>query len=432
MKRQLIAAVGVAAMVVGLAACGSDAKKDDSNNSASGKSSAAADGKKDYNGKTLKVWLMTGSAPKGWEDSVKAEFESTYPGSKVDFQIQEWTGIGPKVTAALSEGSVDVLEVGNTQTAGYAATGGLLDITKDKAAIGGADWAANQSESAILDGKQYAAPWYVTNRVVSYNKDIWAKAGLTVPKTLDEFYTALEKLKTTEGVADPIYMPGQEWYVYFGLLTSEGGKLAKKDGDKWTGGLSSPEAQKAFETYKKLQSYSATGAKDKDEAKPQQKDVFGKGDVGSIIGLGWELPDEKALAKDKIGFFPLPGKTADKPSGVFLGGSNLAVASASKNTDMAKDFLKVALNDKNEGAVAASGLIPNKASLNDKVVGDFASAAKLAAGVGGITPTTPNWASVENDPNPIKEFLTAALTGDYAAAAKKADDEIAKRLNAKQ
>ncbi|MFB6891071.1 extracellular solute-binding protein [Kitasatospora sp. NPDC056327] len=431
MKRQLIAAVGVAAMVVGLAACGSDAKKTESTSSASGDSTAA--GKKDYNGKTLKVWLMTGSAPKGWDEAVKTEFETTYPGSKVEYQIQEWTGIGPKVTAALSEGSVDVLEVGNTQTAGYAATGGLLDITKDKANIGGADWAANQNESAILEGKQYAAPWFVTNRVVSYNKDLWAKAGLTdTPKTLDDFYVALDKLKATAGVADPIYMPGQEWYVYFGLLTSEGGKLAKKDGDKWTGGLSSPEAQKAFDIYKKLQSYSTLGGKDKDEAKPQQKDIFGKGDIGSIIGLGWELPDEKAMAKDKIGFFPLPGKTADKPSGVFLGGSNLAIASASKNTDMAKDFLKIALNDKNEGAVAASGLIPNKASLNDKVVGDFASAAKLAAGAGGITPTTPNWASVENDPNPIKEFLTAALTGDYNAAAKKADDEIAKRLNAKQ
>ncbi|MER7706295.1 extracellular solute-binding protein [Kitasatospora sp. NPDC097605] len=429
MKRQLIAAVGVAAMVVGLAACGSDAKKDENTN-ASGNSSAAA-GK--YNGKTLKVWLMSGSAPKGWDEAVKTEFETTYPGSKVEYQIQEWTGIGPKVTAALSEGSVDVLEVGNTQTAGYAATGGLLDITKDKAAIGGADWAANQSESAILDGKQYAAPWFVTNRVVSYNKDLWAKAGLTAtPKTLEEFYTSLEKLKATEGVVDPLYMPGQEWYVYFGLLTSEGGKLAKKEGDKWVGGLSSPEAQKAFETYKKIQSFSTTGLKDKDEAKPQQKDVFGAGNVGAIIGLGWELPDEKAMAKDKIGFFPLPGKTADKPSGVFLGGSNLAIAQASKNTDMAKDFLKIALNDKNEGAVAAAGLIPNKASLNDKVVGDFASAAKLASGVGGITPTTPNWAAVENDPNPIKEFLTGALTGDYNAAAKKADEEIAKRLNAKQ
>ncbi|MEU8923823.1 extracellular solute-binding protein [Kitasatospora sp. NPDC048545] len=429
MKRQLIAAVGVAAMVVGLAACGSDGKKSDGDSKSS--SASAAD---KYKGKTLKVWTMTGSAPKGWTDAVKTEFETTYPGSKVDFQAQEWTDIGPKVTAALSEGSVDVLEVGNTQTAGYAASGGLLDITKDKSALGGDNWAANQNEAAILDGKQYAAPWFVTNRVVAYNKDLWAKANLTdAPKTLDEFYADLEKLKAVPGVVDPIYMPGQEWYVYFGLLTSEGGKIAKKDGDKWVGGLSSPEAQKAFETYKKLQGYSATGPKDKDEATPQQKDVFGAGNVGTMIGLGWELPKEEVLPASKIGFFPLPGKTADKPSGVFLGGSNLAIASQSKNTDMAKDFLKIALNDKNEGLVAAAGSIPNKATLNGQITGDFAKAAQSAAAVGAITPNTPNWASVEDKPNPIKDFLTAALQGgDYAATAKKYDDEIAKRLNQKQ
>ncbi|MBV6700056.1 extracellular solute-binding protein [Kitasatospora aureofaciens] len=428
MKRQLIAAVGVAAMVVGLAACGSDGKKNDAG---SGSSSAA--GAKNYSGKTLTVWLMDGSAPKGWTDSVKSEFETTYPGAKVDFQIQKWNGIGAKVTTALSEGSVDVLEIGNTQTAGYAASGGLLDITKDKDALGGADWAANQNESTVLEGKQYAAPWWVSNRVVAYNKDLWTKAGIAAPpKTLDEFYADLDKLKATPGVADPIYMPGQEWYTYFGLLTTEGGKLAKKDGDKWVGGLSTPEAQKAFDTYKKLQSYSATGPKDKDEATPQQKDVFGKGDIGSIIGLGWELPDEKTMAKDKIGFFPLPGKTADKASSVFLGGSNLAVAQASKNSDMAKDFLKIALNDKNEGLVAAAGSIPNKAALNSQVAGDFAKAALPAAQNGAITPNTPTWTNVENEPNPVKDFLTSALTGDYAAAAKKADDEIAKRMNQKQ
>lgn len=240
MKRQLIAAVGVAAMVVGVAACGSDAKSSDE-----GKGGSSSSAAKNYGGKTLTVWLMDGSAPKGWTDSVKADFETAYPGSKVDFQIQKWNGIGAKVTTALSEGSVDVLEVGNTQTAGYAATGGLLDITKDKAALGGADWAANQNEAAILDGKQYAAPWWVSNRVVAYNKDLWAKAGLSAaPKTLDEFYADLDKLKATAGVTDPIYMPGQEWYVYFGLLTSEGGKIAKKDGDKWAGGLSSPRRRR--------------------------------------------------------------------------------------------------------------------------------------------------------------------------------------------
>lgn len=230
MKRQLIAAVGVAAMVVGLAACGSDGKKADD-----------AAKPKDYNGKTLTAWFMDGSASQAWQDGVKADFEKEFPGAKLNIQIQKWDGIGPKVTTALSEGSVDVLELGNTQTAGYAATGGLADLTKDKATLGGSDWAANLNESSVLDGKQYAAPWYFTNRSVIYNKELWTKAGIAAPpKTLDEYYADLEKLKATPGVSQAIYLPGQEWYTYFGLITSEGGKLVKKDGDKYVGNLSSP------------------------------------------------------------------------------------------------------------------------------------------------------------------------------------------------
>ncbi|MET9616217.1 extracellular solute-binding protein [Kitasatospora indigofera] len=422
MKRQLIAAVGVAAMVVGLAACGSDGKKADD-----------AAKPKDYNGKTLTAWFMDGSASQAWQDGVKADFEKEFPGAKLNIQIQKWDGIGPKVTTALSEGSVDVLELGNTQTAGYAATGGLADLTKDKATLGGSDWAANLNESSVLDGKQYAAPWYFTNRSVIYNKELWTKAGIAAPpKTLDEYYADLEKLKATPGVSQAIYLPGQEWYTYFGLITSEGGKLVKKDGDKYVGNLSSPEAKAAFATYQKLASFSSA-PKDKDEANPQQMTLFPKGDIASMIGLGWEAPAAKDMTADKWGVFPLPGKTADKPSGVFLGGSNLAVAQASKNQDLAKGFLKIALSDKFEGQVAASGLIPNKASLNSQVVGDFAKAALAASVNGATTPNIAAWAGVENNPNPIKEFMTAVLQGgDYDATAKKYDEEITKRLAAKQ
>ena len=68
-----------------------------------------------------------------------------------------------------------------------------------------------------------------------------------------------------------------------------------------------------------------------------------------------------AIEKD-IGYFTIPGETADKPEGVFLGGSNLAVAEGSKKQELAKEFLKIALSDKFEGALAKEGgVIPNKA-----------------------------------------------------------------------
>ncbi|EST34333.1 extracellular solute-binding protein [Streptomyces roseochromogenus] len=422
MKRKLAAAITIAGMMVSVAACGGNSGKD------SGKDA----GPDSWKGQTLTVWTMDGSAPPQWTKDVQAAFEKK-TGAKVKFEIQKWDGIQQKITTALSEDNPpDVLEVGNTQTPAYAATGGLADLADVKKDIG-ADWTPSVSQSSVYEGKQYAAPWYFANRVVIYNKAIWAKAGITsTPKTRDEFFKDLDTIgKKTD--AEPLYLPGQNWYFLDGLIIGQGGDLVKKQGDKYVSNLADPKVAAAMETYKKYASYSKA-PKDKDEATPQQATIFAKGKTGAFIGMGWEaataIQADKSIEKD-LGYFTIPGATADKPEGVFLGGSNLAVAQNSKKQSLAKEFLKVALSDQYEGELAKlSGIVPNKTSLEGNVKGNpAAEAAAPAAAGGGTTPLIPAWAAVENTPNPIKSYMTAVLTGkDPAAAAKDVEGEINKRL----
>ena len=425
MKRKLIAAIGIAGMMISVAACGG------SDDSDSGKK-AGADG---YKGETLTVWAMDGSTPPAWTKDLQAAFKKK-TGATLKFETQKWDGIQQKITTALSESSPpDVIEVGNTQTPAYAATGGLADLSDLKSSIG-ADWAENLNASAVFDGKQYAAPWYFANRVVIYNKKVWADAGIKgTPKTRAEFYKDLDAIgKKTK--AEPIYLPGQNWYFFDGLTIGQGADLVKKDGDKYVSNLADPKVTAAMEIYKKYQSYSKAPM-DKDEATPQQAEVFAKGNVGAFIGMGWEagtaIAANKKIEKD-IGYFTIPGETADKPEGVFLGGSNFAVAAGSKKQDLAKEFLKLALSDKFEGALAKqNGVIPNKESLNSVLAGNVvAEAAAPAAAQGGTTPLIPEWAAVENTPNPIKTYMTAVLKGKSPAdAAKQVEAEINKRLSQK-
>lgn len=427
MKRKLIAAVGVAGMMVSMAACGSDGGGSDS-----GKKS----GPDGYKGETLTVWAMDGSTPEQWQKDLSAEFEKK-TGAKVKFEVQVWNGIQQKLTTALSEENPpDVFEIGNTQTAAYAKTGGLADLGDLKAEIGG-DWAANFNEAAVVDGKQYAAPWWFANRVVIYNKSVFKEAGVTeTPKTRDEFFAALDKIKA-KGKAEPLYLPGQNWYFFDGLTIGQGADLIKKDGDKWVSNLADPKIGAAMDLYKKYQAYSKA-PKDKDEATPQQADVFAKGKTGAFIGMGWEagtaIKANPAIEKE-IGYFTIPGETADKPEGVFLGGSNLAVAEGSAKQDLAKEFLELALSDKYEGQLAKlNGVIPNKESLNSNLTGNpVAEAAAPSAKFGGTTPLIPEWAAVENAPNPIKTFMTAVLNGkSNAEAAKQVEEEFNERLAQKQ
>ncbi|MFE1879821.1 extracellular solute-binding protein [Streptomyces diastatochromogenes] len=422
MKRKLAAAIVIAGMMVSVSACGGDDGKDTGKNA----------GPDSFKGQTLTVWTMDGSAPPQWSKDVQAAFEKK-TGAKLKFEIQKWDGIQQKITTALSESNPpDVLEVGNTQTPAYAATGGLAELSDLKQEIG-TDWTPSVSQSSVYDGKQYAAPWYFANRVVIYNKKIWAKAGIKdTPKTRDEFFKDLDTIgKKTD--AEPLYMPGQNWYFFDGLTIGQGADLVKKDGDKYVSNLGDPKVAAAMEIYKKYASYSKA-PKDKDEATPQQAQVFAKGKTGAFIGMGWEagtaVQANKAIEKD-LGYFTVPGATADKPEGVFLGGSNLAVAQGSKKQALAKEFLKIALSDQYEGELAKlNGVIPNKQSLETNLKGNaVAEAAAPGASAGGTTPLIPEWAAVENTPNPIKSYMTSVLNGKSPAdAAKQVETEINKRL----
>ncbi|MGW0559411.1 extracellular solute-binding protein [Streptomyces sp. NPDC003016] len=425
MKRKLIAAIGVAGMMVGIAACGSD--------------DGGSGGKSSGDGKSVTVWVMDGSAPDDWMAGVNKEFEAKHPGVKVKVEKQQWNGIQEKLTTALSEDTPpDVVELGNTQTAGYAVTGGLADLSGDKADLGYDDWNKGMVPAAELDGKLYAAPWYAASRVVVYDKKIFKKAGVKPPQTRDEWVAGLEKIKKSDSKIQPIYLPGQSWYVYAGFVWDEGGDLAARDGEQWKGSLSSPEAVTAMNFYKKLQSFSSA-PKDKDEATPQQStDIVPKGGVASWIGLGWEAGGaiaaiEKAGDKADFGYFPVPGKTADKPGSVFLGGSNLAVAERSQNKDLAKEWLALAAgkDQMTKYAKATAGaLLPNNdAAQFEPEAGSFAEAMAKSASVGEVTPVTPGWANVETEPNPIKDYMTKVLKGeDVKKAGEAADKVITERL----
>lgn len=346
MKRGLMAATAVAGMLVGVTACGSG-----------GGTKAGADG---FKGQKLTVWVMNGSNPAQWTERVSAQFKKK-TGATVEFKVQQWNGIQQKLSTALSEDTPpDVVEIGNTQTAAYAKAGATAEVGDLKKEIG-ADWNDAFNKASLVDGRQYALPWFAGNRVVMYNKKIWAEAGLKgTPRTRGELFRAFDTIKKKTD-AESLYLPGQNWYFFDGLTLGTGADLVKRQGGKWVSNLGDPKVAKAMDIYKQYQAFS-TAPKNKDEATPQQAEVFAKGRTGALIAMGYEaataLKANPEMKKD-IGFFTIPGETADKPEGVFLGGSNFAVAGMGKNQELAKEFLKIALSKQNDRQmVKESGWAP--------------------------------------------------------------------------
>ncbi|MEV6199545.1 extracellular solute-binding protein [Streptomyces sp. NPDC051771] len=417
MKHRPLALLGALLLGTGLVACSTSG--DDTN--AGGPT-------------VLDVWLMRDSVSEAFQKEFETGFEKAHPEIDVRIQIQEWEGIGEKVTAALaSNDAPDVIEVGNTQVAQYAQSGGLTDFTGKVDDLGGEFWLDGLAEPGAWEGKQYGIPYYAANRVVIYRTDLFRKAGIdaTTIKTRDQWLAATEKLDTDD--VQGIYLPGQNWFALAGFVWDEGGDLAVHEDGRWKGGLDSPEAIRAMEFYKRLQTL-GKGPKDSDESRPLQADVVAKGQTAQVIatpGGANVIAQKNPELKGKLGFFPIPGKTADRPGAVFTGGSDLVVPAVARHQDEAYTFVKELTGDTWQTKLAlAMSYVPNKTTLATAVASDPGAAAMaVGAANGHATPNTPQWAAVEAK-NPIKDYMTAVLTGrDAAAAAAKAAQSITTTLN---
>ncbi|MEU5139730.1 extracellular solute-binding protein [Streptomyces sp. NPDC021139] len=406
MKYRSLALLSTLVLSAGLAAC----------SSSGGTADGAGDGRT-----ALDVWLMRDSVSARFQKEFETGFEKAHPDIDVKVQIQEWEGIGEKVTAALaSNDAPDVVEVGNTQVAQYAQSGGLTDFSDRVRELGGGDWLDGLAEPGSYEGKQYGIPYYAANRVVIHRTDLFEKAGIDPARirTRDQWIAATRKLNT--GGTQGIYLPGQNWYVLSGFVWDEGGDLAVKSGDGWKGGLDSPGALRAMDFYRRLQSL-GKGPEDSDEAQPPQAEVMAKGQVAQIIAVpgGAKVIEEKnPELKGKLGFFPIPGKTAERPGAVFTGGSDLVVPAVAAHQEEAFAFIRELTGDAWQKKLAvAMSYVPNKTTLAGAVADDPATAAMAAGAANGhATPNTPQWAAVEAK-NPIKEYMTAVLTGEDAKSA---------------
>jgi len=376
--------------------------------------------------KTLTVWLMDGSAPDKLVADLNTEFQAAHSGVKVTYAKQQWNGIQDKLTTALASNSPpDVIELGNTQTAKFASSGALADLTGKVSDLGGQNWLKAMTESGAWQGKQYGVPFYAANRVVIYRTDLFSKAGVSAPTSLDQWISDGQKLAAankSNGRFMPLYLPGQNWYFLSSLIWDQGGDLAVKNGDTWKGALDTQQAQAGIADYKQLFDSLSKAPADTDEATPQQFQVMAKGNIGMMIGLPWELNSavgETPSLKSKLGAFPIPSHTAGKTAPVFLGGSNLAVSAGSKQQDLAYEWLKLLAGEKYQTRLAKeNGVLPNSTTLAATTLGDDPVLGAMAKGAedGRITPNDPTWAAVEATPNPIKDMLTKILSGKASAA----------------
>ena len=423
-NKKILAVAAITALLGVTSACGSD---DDDPSSTSGGPEKA----------DMVVWLNGADTPQEARDWLKETFEEDHPGSTLTIEEQEWDGLVERLTTALSseDETPDVVEVGNTQAPTFTTAGAFSDLTGDLEEWGGDDLLPGFVDGATVDGKTYAVPYYAGSTYVFYRKDLFEKANLEVPTTMEEFISTAVALKADND--DPnfsgYWLPGQDWRDGAAFLWNAGGDFAAADGDEWVGTLSSPESIAGLTTFQTLFDQASGAPADANEADPVTP--FCAGEIGMMSRPGWVLgllTDPDAGCPDlaeNVGVFALPGSDGG-PAPVLLGGSDIAIAAQTQNQDLARDIVALMLSDEYQGILAEAGLTPARQSLSTLLGDDeFAQATIEAASNAKLTPAAANWATVEGTRILEDLFGQIAQGGDVEDLASDADERITEELN---
>ncbi|MFF5649914.1 extracellular solute-binding protein [Streptomyces collinus] len=393
---------------------------------------------KDEKTGTLSVWLFqeVGNAPKEKVvDSVVAGFEKAHKGTKVDVEYIPVDTRAQRVKAAFNDpaSAPDVMEYGNTDTAGYVKDGGLLDVTKEFG-----DWSEAKDtdptakQSVTVDGKLYGAPFYVGVRALYYRTDVFKELGLSVPKTMDELASTARAIRAAEPELYGLVVGGAYTYGAMPFVWANGGELANGKSGSYASGIDSPEARKGIKAYTSLfGDDNCPAAKCAGMGGNDTISAFAAGKAGMAIGGDFShTAVEAGKVKGKYAVVPLPGVKSGSIAPAFAGGNNIGVLKSTSHRTLAVQLMEQLASKKTQGELFdAMGFLPTFTDVRQQVarqepfVKPFVRT--LSAGT-KFVPASPAWAQIDSS-LVLPTMFQEVISGKKDVA--KASDDAAKKMN---
>ncbi|MFL6115559.1 MAG: ABC transporter substrate-binding protein [Catenulispora sp.] len=357
--RRKAAAVAAALIAVSLSAA------------ACGKSSSSAG-----SANVLKLWhYESADSAMGvaWTQAIK-EFEQSHPGVKVQFEEKTFEQLQKTAPMVLnSSDAPDILEYnkGNA-TAGLLAKQGLLtDLTPavakygwDKKITGNLATTSRYADGVMGSGDWYGIPDYAEFGMVYYNKDMFAKYGVQVPTTFEEFTAALDtfaKAGITPLASAGAEYPAQQYLYNLALGKADqnwvnqyeiAGKANFHDA-AWTYGANT------------LADWVKKGYIAKDSVSQKATDMGTAFESGKspmmVSGSWWYGTFESEVKNFAWDAFLWPGNSLVPGSG----GNLWVIPKNSKKAQLAEDFIDITLHPDIQALLANKGAVPVAAQASD-------------------------------------------------------------------
>lgn len=428
--------VSLSAILMGSLAvgCSSSQTNNASNAPATTGTNAPAANAKPYAGQTL-TFVM---ANHPWSDAIKpllADFEAK-TGIKVVTQNYGEDQLSQKLTVSLtaSTSSPDVFMYRPLQEGKLYYKNGWLQpldtyVSKDPSWNWG-DFNKGSVGTVTVDNKISGVPIITEQEILYYRKDLFQKAGLQPPKTIDELVSDAKKLNdpangvygfVSRGQRSPAVTQVSSFLYSYGGDWDKAGKAT----------VNTPEAIQAFTTYGNLlKNYGPPGVLNM--SWPQAMGIFAEGkaamltDADSIYSNA--LDPKKSTVADKVGFAVFPaGPAGSKPYNVTSWG--LTINSKSEHKDAAWEFVKwatseeIVMKTQQKGNPGARDSVWNSPQGSTGFPAELAPIIKQSAAI-GVNHDRPVVVGVGPARDIVGNIVTEAISGhDVKAAADKAETD---------
>ena len=299
---------------------------------------------------TVELWHFFAEREATAIDQVVKDFEASHPNIKVTVKSGQDDS---KVTQAIGAGNgPDVGLSYSTDIVGkFCSSGAWVDLTpyisRDKVDLNQLN--ATTRSYTEFGGKRCAMPFLADAYGMFYNKDLFAKAGITAPpKTLDELAEDAKKLtvKNPDGSLKTVgYLPLSDFYenapAHMAPATgakwlTDDGKSAVGTDPNWKTLLTWQKNLIDWYGYENLQKFRA-GLGDEFSA----DNAFQKGQVAINMDAEYRLAFLKDQSPNlKYGVAPIPTADPARYGGGYVTGNILGISKNAKNPEAAWELIK--------------------------------------------------------------------------------------------
>ena len=278
---------------------------------------------------------------------LSSEFEQKHPDIHLKWVVLEENVLRQRLTTdiATKAGQFDILTIGNYEVPIWAKQGWLTPMDKLPADYDADDLLKPVRDGISYEGKLYALPFYGESAMTYYRKDLFQKAGITMPEapTYEQIRGFADKITDKNNQIYGMCLRGKPgWGENMAYVTSlvnaEGGRWFD---EQWKPTIDSPAWHTAINYYDGiLKADGPPGASS--NGFNENLALFASGHCGmwidATVAGGMLFDPKQSQVADKVGFAPMPtGSFKGAPT--WLWSWNLAIPATSKQQDAARTFV---------------------------------------------------------------------------------------------